>query len=109
MGVDRFDQPEVELVYELYVTLNFLQHRVDNECFAPAPAGEEVGIGARYAIEELTKDHIGPLFGVSLKILLQRCSQYKSSRAISTDGNWLFLVDHFPSHTTVHNEICASD
>src|SRR5215510_31814 len=60
MCVDRLDQPEVQLFDELQVALNFFQHRVDNQCLASESTGEKVRIGAGYAIEELTKDHIGP-------------------------------------------------
>src|SRR5262247_2509041 len=60
MCVDRLDQLEIELFDELQVALNFLQHRVDNQCLASESAGEKVRISAGYAIEELTKDHIGP-------------------------------------------------
>jgi hypothetical protein len=55
--VDRLDQLEVELLHELQVAVNLLQHRIDNQCFAAATAREQIGIGARYAVEQLAEDH----------------------------------------------------
>ncbi len=59
MGVDRLDQPEVELVDQLDVAVDLLQHRIDDQRLAAAPAGEQVGVGAGDAVEQLAKDHGG--------------------------------------------------
>ena len=57
MGVDRLDQLEVELVDELEVAVDLLQHRIDDQRLAAAPAGEQIGVGAGDAVEELAEDH----------------------------------------------------
>src|SRR5262249_26990105 len=59
MRIHRLDQLEVEFVDELDVTVDLLQHRIDDQRLAPAPAGDEVGVGAGDAVEELAKDHPG--------------------------------------------------
>src|SRR5499426_2809144 len=59
MRIDRLDQSEVEFVDELDVTVDLLQHRIDNQRLAPAPAGDEVGVSAGHAVEELAKNHPG--------------------------------------------------
>ena len=55
--VDRLDQLEVELVDELEVAVDLLQHRIDDQRLAAAPAGEQIGVGAGHAVEELAEDH----------------------------------------------------
>ena len=57
VGIDGLDQLEVELAYELNVAVDLLQYRIDDQRFAAVPAGEKVGVGARSAVEQLTKDH----------------------------------------------------
>ena len=57
MRVDRLDQPEIELADELEVTVDLFQHRIDDQRLAAAPAGEQVGVGAGYAVEQLAEDH----------------------------------------------------
>jgi hypothetical protein len=59
MRIDRLDQFEVEFIDELDVPVDLLQHRIDDQRLAPAPAGDEVGVGAGNAVEELAKDHPG--------------------------------------------------
>ena len=60
VGVDRLDQPQVELVDQLDVAVDLLQHRIDEQSLGAAPAGEQVGVGAGDAVEQLAKDHGGP-------------------------------------------------
>ena len=57
MGVDRLDQLQVELLHQLEVAVHLLQHGVDDQRLAAAPAGEQVGVGAGHAVEELAEDH----------------------------------------------------
>ena len=57
MRVDGLDQLEVELVDQLQVAVDLLQHRIDDQRLAAAPAGEQIGVGARDAVEELAEDH----------------------------------------------------
>ena len=57
MGVDRLDEPEIELLHQLEVAVDLLEHRIDDERFAAAAAGEHVAIGARNAVEQLPEDH----------------------------------------------------
>ena len=46
MGVDGLDQFQVELLHELEIAVDLLQHRIDDERFAAAAACEHVAIGA---------------------------------------------------------------
>ncbi|MCY1301398.1 hypothetical protein D9M70_510090 [compost metagenome] len=57
MGIDRLDQPEVEFADELQVTLDLFQYRIDDQRLAALAAGDQVGIGAGHAVEQLTEDH----------------------------------------------------
>ena len=57
MGVDRLDELEIELLHQLEIAVDLLQHRIDDERFAAATAGEHVAIGARDAVEQLPEDH----------------------------------------------------
>src|SRR5947207_11721081 len=55
--VDGLDQLHVQLADELEITVDLLQHRIDDQRLAAAPAGEQVGVGTRYAVEQLAEDH----------------------------------------------------
>ena len=57
MRVDRLDQPQVEFLHKLEVAIDLLQHRVDDQRLAAAAAGEQIAVGRRDAVEQLTKDH----------------------------------------------------
>ena len=57
MGVHRLDQPEVEFLHQLQVAVHLFQHRVDDQRLAAAAAGEQVAVGAGYAVEQLPEDH----------------------------------------------------
>ena len=46
MGIDGLDQLEIKFVHELEVTVDLLQYGIDDQRLAPAPAGQEVGVGA---------------------------------------------------------------
>ena len=48
---------QVELVDELDVAVDLFQHRIDDQRLAAVPAGQEVGVGAGDAVEELAEDH----------------------------------------------------
>src|SRR5213078_3513664 len=55
--VDGLDQLYVELADELEITVDLLQHRIDDQRLAAAPAGKQVGVGTGYAVEQLAEDH----------------------------------------------------
>src|SRR5215813_11704937 len=57
MGVDGFDQLQVELANELQVAVHLFQDRIDDQCFAAGSAGEKVRVGPGSAVEELAKKH----------------------------------------------------
>ena len=57
MRVDRLDQLEIELADELQIAVDLLEHRIDDQRLAAAPAGEQIGVGAGDAVEELAEDH----------------------------------------------------
>ena len=60
MGVDRLDEFEVKLSHKLQITIDPLQHRIDDQRLAATPAGEEIGVGAGRAVEELAEDQWAP-------------------------------------------------
>src|SRR5205085_10952608 len=55
--VDRLDQFQVELADQLEIAVDLLQHRIDDQRLAARPAGHQVGVSARYAVEQLAEDH----------------------------------------------------
>ena len=57
MRVDRLDELEVEFLHQLEVAVDLLQHRIDDERLAAAPAGEDIAVSARDAVEQLPEDH----------------------------------------------------
>ncbi len=57
VGIDRLDQLEVELADQLQIAVDLLQHRIDDQRLASAAAGEQIGIGAGDAVEQLAEDH----------------------------------------------------
>jgi hypothetical protein len=58
MRIHRLDELHVELAQELEIAVDLLDHRVDDEGLAAAPASEQVGVGAGYAVEKLAEDHV---------------------------------------------------
>ena len=62
--VHGLDQLEVELAHELQVALDPFQHRIDDQRLAAMSAGEEIGVGAGRAVEELAEDHARLLVGI---------------------------------------------
>ena len=58
--VDRLDQLEVELAHELQVAVDLLQHGIDDQRLAAAPAGEEIAVGAGGRVEQLAENHGSP-------------------------------------------------
>ena len=57
VGIDRLHQPQIQLPEQLAVAIGLFQHRIEDQRLAAGPAGEQVAVGARDAVEELTKDH----------------------------------------------------
>src|SRR5215813_14074534 len=57
MRIYRLDQLQIELADELQIAVNLLQHRINDQRFAAMPAGQEISVGARNAVEELAEDH----------------------------------------------------
>ena len=47
MRVDGLHQPQIEFVDELEIAVDLLQHRIDDQRLAAAPACEQVGVGRR--------------------------------------------------------------
>ena len=68
MGVDGFDQPEIQFAHQLEVAVDLLQHRIDDQRLAAGPAGENIGVSAGRAVEQLTEDHRAPLLMSNLLI-----------------------------------------
>ncbi len=81
MGIDRLDQLEVKLAHELQVAIDLFQHRIDDQRLAALPAGEEIGVGAGRAVEELTENH---------------------GRIISRNAAELFLRSHLGRNIILH-------
>ena len=46
MRIDGFDEPHVELLQKLEVTLDLFQHRIDDQRLAAASAGKHIRVGA---------------------------------------------------------------
>ncbi len=59
MRVDRLHELEIELLHQLEVAVDLLEHGIDDEGFAAATACEDIAIGARDAVEQLPEDHPG--------------------------------------------------
>ena len=60
MGIDRLDELEVEFLHELEIAVNLFQHGIDDQRFAAAAAGDQIGVGAGDVVVELAKNHCGP-------------------------------------------------
>jgi hypothetical protein len=58
--VHRLHQPQVELGQELDVARDLVEHGVDDQRLAAAPAGQEIGVGAGDGVEHLAEDHSLP-------------------------------------------------
>src|ERR1700731_993837 len=57
MRVDGLYQLEFELAHELQIAVDLLQHRIDDQRLAAMPAGNEIGVSAGNAVEELAEYH----------------------------------------------------
>ena len=89
MRVHRLDQLEVKLSYQLQITIDPLQHRVDDQRFAAVTAGEEIGVGSRRAVEELAEDHgrlPGTRLGQSAYGAAAAAAQPSGLKYLSRDG-----------------------
>ena len=73
VGVDvrvhGLDQLEVELVDQLQVAIDLLQHGIDDQRLPTAPAGQQIAVGAGHAVEQLAENH-GRLRGETGTIVL---------------------------------------
>src|SRR2546430_7652392 len=81
MRIDSLHQLEVELADELDVTVDLLQHRIDDQRLAPAPTGDEIGVGAGDAVEQLAKDHRcdSPIWGLRIPSTDRKSTRLNSS------------------------------
>ena len=59
MGVDGLHQAHIQLLEELKVAIDPLQDGIDDERLAAMATGEEIGVGAGHAVEQLPEDHPG--------------------------------------------------
>src|SRR5450759_1549824 len=57
MGIDRLDQPEGELAQQLAVAIDLLQHGIEDQRLAAGAACQQIAVGSRNDVEQLTKDH----------------------------------------------------
>ena len=69
MGIDRLDQPQVELPEQLAVAVDLLQHRIEDQRLAAGAAGQQIAVGPGNTVEQLAKDH-GRLLSYSSRIYL---------------------------------------
>jgi hypothetical protein len=69
MRVDGLYQLEFELAHELQIAVD-LGHRIDDQRLAAMPAGNEIGVGAGKAVEELAE-----YLGDSIPRILRRTPQ----------------------------------
>ncbi len=67
--VDRLDQLEVQLLHQLQVPVDLLQDGIDDQRLATVPAGHQIAVGARCAVEQLAENH-GDLHGIVSTIIL---------------------------------------
>jgi hypothetical protein len=61
---------EFELAHELQIAVDLLQHRIDDQRLAALPAGNDIGVGAGNAVEELAD-----IIGESVPRILRRTPQ----------------------------------
>src|SRR5262249_4069690 len=66
MGIDSLHQAQVELADELQIAIDLLQHGVDHQRLAAASAGNEIRVGTRHAVKQLSEDH--PCLPPSLRL-----------------------------------------
>ncbi len=59
MAVDDLDEPEIEFAKQPDIALDAPQHGIDDQCLAAGAAGQQIGVGRGFGVEELAKDHIG--------------------------------------------------
>ena len=69
--IHGLDQLEVQLVDELQIAVDLLQHGIDDDRLAAAAAGHQVAVGAGDAVEQLTENHV-PLHGKHVQQILPR-------------------------------------
>src|SRR5215813_8759819 len=57
MGVHGFNELKLELVHQLQISVNLLEHRINDQPLSAGPAGEQICVGAGRLVEELAEDH----------------------------------------------------
>jgi hypothetical protein len=57
MSIHRLHQIEFEFIHQAQIAVHLLQHWINNQRFPAAATGKHIGVGARYWLEQLTKDH----------------------------------------------------
>ena len=61
VGFDRIFERQAELVEQGEVALDRVDDRIDQHGFARFAARDEIGVGRRDGLEQLTEDHLWPL------------------------------------------------
>src|SRR5262245_45134786 len=94
MRVDGFDQTQVELVKQLEIAVDLLEHRIDDQGLAAAATGKDIAVGAGCLIEQLPEDHdVAPIIPAP-----QYCK--RSERREPCDGMVLTRTSPYPSADT---------
>ena len=57
MGIHGLNELQIEFLEKLQIAINLLQHRINDQGFTAAAARKEIGVGARFTIEQLAEDH----------------------------------------------------
>src|SRR5262249_14971952 len=86
MRVDGLDQPEIELMNELQIAVNLFQHRIDDQRFSAMPTGDEISVGAGYAVEKLAKYH-RRLCSANLRRTIHACASKSARLPVKNAGD----------------------
>src|SRR5450759_4998921 len=88
MGIDRLDQPEIEFAQQLAVAIDLLQHGIEDQRLAAGAACQQIAVGSRNAVEQLTKDH-----GWRGLDLISDNTAYSSAMASSFETHRFAMLD----------------
>src|ERR1700758_3162633 len=73
VSFERVEQLDAQLVDQCGVAPDLLEHRVDNDASAAAAIGEQIGVGRRWWIEQLTKNQHLETSQDALQSMRARC------------------------------------